>query len=214
MKTQELIDLLARGEGVVESGVPARRLGLGAAMGLVGAGVLMAGAFGVRPDLMHGAMDDPMFWVKAAFAAGGALMALIAVSRLSRPGAKLASLPMAIAAPFIAIWILAALALINAAPGQRATLVFGETWLFCPFGIALLSVPFFVAMLWAMKGLAPTRLRLAGAGAGLVSGTLGALVYTLHCPEVAAPFIAVWYVLGILIPTVIGAAIGPRILRW
>ena len=214
MKTEELIDLLARGEGAVKSSVPACRLGLGLATGLAGAGILMAGTFGVRPDLMHGAMDDPMFWVKTAFAAGGALMAVIAVSRLSRPGAKLSSLPMAIVAPFIAIWTLAALALINAAPGERATLVFGETWLSCPFGIALLSIPVFVTTLWAMKGLAPIRLVLAGAGAGLVSGTVGALVYTLHCPEVAVPFIGVWYVLGILIPTGIGAAIGPRILRW
>jgi hypothetical protein len=75
-------------------------------------------------------------------------------------------------------------------------------------------VPAFVAVLWAMKGLAPTRLRLAGAGAGLLAGALGALVYTLHCPELAAPFLGVWYVLGILIPAAFGAVVGPRVLRW
>jgi hypothetical protein len=78
----------------------------------------------------------------------------------------------------------------------------------------MLSVPVFVAVMLAMKGLAPTRLRLAGAAAGLASGSLGALVYTLHCPEMAAPFLSIWYLLGVLIPTGIGALLGPRLLRW
>jgi hypothetical protein len=67
---------------------------------------------------------------------------------------------------------------------------------------------------WILKDLAPTRLRWTGAGAGLAAGSLGALVYTLHCPELAAPFIGVWYLLGMLIPTAVGALLGPRLLRW
>ena len=78
----------------------------------------------------------------------------------------------------------------------------------------MLSVPVFVAVVWAMQGLAPTRLRLAGAAAGLVSGSLGALVYALHCPELAAPFLGPWYLLGVLIPAGVGALLGPRLLRW
>ena len=72
----------------------------------------------------------------------------------------------------------------------------------------------FGAVLWAMKGLAPTRLVLAGAAAGLLSGAGGALVYALYCIEMAAPFIGIWYLLGMLIPAVAGALIGPRLLRW
>lgn len=214
MKTQDLVDLLATGGGAVDSRAPVRRLGIAIGLGLAGAAALMMSLMGVRDDLKHGATEDAMFWVKVGFAAFAALVSVIAASRLSRPGARLSSLPATLAAPLIAIWVLAAFALINAAPGGRAALVFGETWLACPFGIALLSAPLFVAVLWAMKGLAPTRLVLAGAAAGLVSGALGALVYTLHCPEVAAPFIAIWYVLGMLIPTGIGALVGPRVLRW
>jgi hypothetical protein len=65
-----------------------------------------------------------------------------------------------------------------------------------------------------MKGLAPTRLRLAGAVAGLLAGAVGALVYCLHCPEMGAPFIGFWYLLGTLIPTSVGALLGPQLLRW
>jgi hypothetical protein len=65
-----------------------------------------------------------------------------------------------------------------------------------------------------MKGLSPTRLLLAGAAAGLLAGAIGAAVYALHCPEVEAPFIAIWYVIGMFIPAFFGALLGPRLLRW
>ena len=65
-----------------------------------------------------------------------------------------------------------------------------------------------------MKGLAPTRLALAGAMAGLVSGAGGALLYALYCTEMAAPFLGIWYVLGMSIPAAIGAVVGPWVLRW
>ena len=79
---------------------------------------------------------------------------------------------------------------------------------------AMLSAPVFVAVIWAMRGLAPTRLRLAGAAAGLLAGAVGTLVYSVHCPEVEAPFIGFWYLVGMMIPTTVGAVLGPRLLRW
>ena len=39
-------------------------------------------------------------------------------------------------------------------------------------------------------------------------------VYSLHCPEMGAPFIDTCYLLGILIPTVLGALLGKTLLRW
>jgi hypothetical protein len=47
-----------------------------------------------------------------------------------------------------------------------------------------------------------------------LAGAVGALVYTLHCPELGAPFLGIWYVLGMLAPALLGAALGPRILNW
>jgi hypothetical protein len=114
----------------------------------------------------------------------------------------------------LAIWLLAVITLARADAAQRAVLFFGDTWDVCPFLIAMLSVPTFVTAMWAMKGLAPTRLRLAGAAAGLLAGAVGALVYCLHCPEMGAPFIGFWYLLGTLIPTSVGALLGPQLLRW
>lgn len=177
------------------------------------AALLMALLLGVRHDL-GAVIVLPAFWVKVAFAACLTAASLAAAWRLSRPGVRLAWVRGALALPVLVMWLLAAVALADAAPAERAHLVLGETWRSCPLLIAMLSAPVFVAVLWAMQGLAPTRLRLAGAAAGLLAGSAGALVYTLHCPELAAPFVGCWYLLGMLIPALAGALAGPRVLRW
>jgi hypothetical protein len=149
-----------------------------------------------------------------AFAGVLALAAYIATERLARPGMRVGGAWAALAAPVLLLWLVAALVLLGADPEQRAGLILGATWKTCPFSIALISLPLFVATFWVMKGLAPTRPAWAGASAGLLAGALAALVYALHCPESGAPFIGIWYVVGIAIPAAVGALLGPRTLRW
>jgi len=213
MRTDELIAMLANGTDAVEPHALRRRYRLALGWGACGTTLLMAIMLGVRPDLAAAARL-PMFWVKLAFPAVLFAGALLATLRLSRPGVRLGGVSAAIAAPVLALWLLAAVVLLGAAPGEREKLVFGDTWASCPFYIAILSVPLLGALLWAMKGFAPTRVALAGAAAGLLAGAGGALVYALSCTEMAAPFIGIWYLLGMLIPTVLGAMLGPRLLRW
>lgn len=213
MKTDELIAMLASGAGPVEPGALRFRYTAALGWGAFGSTLLMAILLGVRPDIVE-AVRLPMFWVKLAFPAALLAGALLAVLRLSRPGVRLGRVTAAVAAPVLAMWLLGAVVLLTAAPGERGALLFGDSAASCPFTIALLSFPLFVAALWAMKGLAPTRLVLAGAASGLLAGAGGALVYALYCPEMAAPFIGIWYLLGMLIPTAMGAMVGPRLLRW
>jgi len=54
----------------------------------------------------------------------------------------------------------------------------------------------------------------AGAMAGFASGALAAFVYSIHCPELGAPFLGIWYVAGIAIPAGVGALLGERLFRW
>jgi hypothetical protein len=213
MRTDDLVAMLATGADAVAPNAAARRYAAALGLGVLGAALLLGTLLGVRHDLGI-AVLLPMFWVKLAYVACLAAAGLLAVLRLSRPGLRLAWVPGALAAPVAAMWLLAAFALMRADPAQRAGMFFGDTWTSCPFLVAMLSVPVFVAVLWAIRGLAPTRLRLAGSAAGLLSGAIGALVYCLHCPELAAPFLGFWYLLGMLIPTVVGALLGPRLLRW
>jgi hypothetical protein len=213
MRTDDLVTMLANGAGAVQPNQTERRFATAIAWGALGAALLMVTLLGLRADLAA-AFLLPMFWVKVAFAASLAAVSLFAALRLSRPGMPLTWAPGVVAAPVLAMWLLAAIVLARADTAQRALLFFGNSWDECPFLIALLSVPAFVAAMWAMKGLAPTRLRLAGAAAGLLAGAVGALVYCLHCTEMTAPFIGFWYLLGMLIPSAAGALLGPRLLRW
>ena len=213
MKTDELITMLASGAETAEPHALERRFTIALGWGAFGATLLMAIMLGVRPDLSD-AVRLPMFWVKLAFPAALLAGALLAALRLSRPGVRLGRVPAALAAPVLAMWLLAVVVLLSAAPAERTQLIYGDTWASCPFNVAILSAPAFVALLWAIKGFAPTRLALAGAAAGLLAGAVGASVYALHCPEMESPFLAVWYLLGMLIPTAVGAMLGPRLLRW
>ena len=218
MKTDELIHLLATDDRPVQPSAIERRFAVASAVGIAGAGVLMLALFGLRPDLLA-TMALPMFWGKLVFAAALAAAGLALLRRMARPGMPLghAVLWLAVlwlAVPPLVLWAMALGALWQVPAAERMPLILGSTWRTCPFNIAALSVPAFVAGFWALKGAAPTRLAWAGAGAGLLAGALGALVYALHCPEMATPFLAVWYVVGMAIPTVLGAILGPRLLRW
>lgn len=213
MKTDELVSMLAQGAGPVPRHAVEQRIALALLPGLALTVVLMAVVLGPRADLAE-ATREGMFWLKVAFTGALSVAAWLAGERLARPGMRLGGVRAGIAAPVLVIWLLAVLALGAAAPEARPGLLLGSTWRVCPLNIAMLSLPMFCASLWAMKGLAPTRPALAGAATGLLSGALGALVYTLHCPESAAPFLAIWYVLGIFIPAGAGALIGWRLLRW
>jgi len=211
--TDELIRRLARDAGVVARHAVPRRLGLALAAGALPALLLAVFALGLRPDLGD-AVHQAMFWVKLAFPAAWLAIAVALAARLARPGRSVGRLPLLLAAPLIAVWLLAAVELAATAPAAHAVLLWGDSWRQCPVYIALLSVPAFVATFAVMRTLAPTRLACAGAAAGLASGALAAAAYALHCTEVGAPFLGLWYVAGMLVPAIAGALLGPRLLRW
>ncbi|MDM0067792.1 DUF1109 domain-containing protein [Variovorax sp. J31P207] len=213
MRTDQLVALLAADAAPVRRRAVSRRLGVALAIALPVSSAWMLMAYGVRRDLIE-AMFWPMFWVRLLFGAGIALAGFVVVQRLARPGVRVRGAWLGLAAPVLLIWLLALVALLSASVEERAALVMGHTWRSCAIDIAVVSLPMFAALLWALKGLAPTRPALAGAAAGALAGGAGAMVYALHCPELAAPYIAVWYVAGIALPVVAGALIGPRLLRW
>jgi hypothetical protein len=213
MKTDELVTMLAMRAGPVEERVSSRRFATALGWGTCGAMLIMAIKLGVRPDF-YIAMHLPMFWMKFAFPLAGAAAALYMVMRLGRPGMRVGKAPVVVAALLLCVWLAGALVLLQAPAEQRYYLIHGISWKVCPFNIGLISIPVFIAAMWAMKGLAPTRPALAGAAVGLLSGTIAIVVYALHCPEMEAPFLAIWYVLGMLIPVAVGALAGPLLLRW
>jgi hypothetical protein len=127
MRTDDLVAMLATGAGAVQPNQAVRRYWTAIGWGALGAALLMGMLLGVRRDLGV-AMLLPMFWIKLAFVACIVAASLLTVLRLSRPGLRLAWVPGALAAPVLAMWVLAAFALTRANPAQRAQLFFGDTW--------------------------------------------------------------------------------------
>ena len=213
MKTDDLIAMLAAGAVPVPRRAASRRLVIALMVGLpLSFGWMLIG-YGVRRDLTE-VMFWPMFWVRLLFPICMAVAGFVIVQRLARPGAQVRAAWLGLAVPLLVIWALALAALLSAPAGDRSTLIWGQTWRTCALSIAAISLPVLRAALVALKGLAPTRPALAGAAAGAMAGGAGAAVYAFHCVELAAPFLAVWYVLGIALPVVAGALVGPRLLRW
>lgn len=213
MRTDDLAEMLARGAAAEPRGRPGRWWLAAAVAGLVLGALLMSAWLGVQPRIGQ-LLLTPAWWGKAGFALAMAAAGLACAVRLARPGGERGWLWVLVLAPLAVLWSFGFFETLAAPADTRAALVFGQTWRDCPWRVAVLSIPAFVAAMAMMRRMAPTRPRLAGGAAGLFAGGVGALVYALHCPELEPAFVSVWYVLGVLIPAAAGAAIGPRLLRW
>lgn len=213
MKTEDLITALAADAPPVDPRRVARRFTLVTLAGLPIALVAVLALLGPRHDLAV-AMGLPMFWVKLAFPLAIGASAWLLLRRLGSPGARAGGTLAGVVLPVLLMWLLAAAVLLSAPAGERLPLVLGATWRQCPAFITLLALPAGALAFGALRGLAPTRLVPAGAAAGLFAGAVGAAAYSVHCPELQAPFLGVWYLLGMLVPAALGAALGPRVLRW
>ena len=71
-----------------------------------------------------------------------------------------------------------------------------------------------IDLMIAGRGLDDPRLLLAGLVAGGCAGGLGAAIYAFACEETSAPFLAIWYTLGMALVAGLGALAGSRLLRW
>ncbi|MDU6727905.1 MAG: DUF1109 domain-containing protein, partial [Bradyrhizobium sp.] len=93
-------------------------------------------------------------------------------------------------------------------------MIVGDEWLECLLSIPIIAIVPFAVSIWAVRKGAPTNLVRAGAFAGLIAGGVSAIGYALHCTDDSLPFISVWYGGTIVLCTLAGAALGPRLLRW
>jgi hypothetical protein len=213
MKTDDFISLLATGVTPVSQATLARRFCIALLFGVVGTTVMVASVFGIRPDLAQ-VSTTPMFWAKVALPLCLMIGSLLVSTRLARPGVAAGKRWVLVGLPVAVVWIAASYLLTTVPADERLPMILGKTWRGCPFYISMLSVPAFIPVFWALRGLAPTRLALTGAAGGLLAGSTATLAYCLHCPEMNVAFWGAWYLLGMLVPTVVGALLGPRLLRW
>lgn len=221
MRTDDLIEMLARGPAPAGRGVFLSRLVLAILAGLLLGLVLLSVSLGPRTDIGTAA---PLAAAKALFSAflatlaGGALLRAAqpvaeegrARGRAARVWSRLFA-PLAVAA---VAGVLAGVAMWFGPEGAARFQVFASAVPWCVLLIPAFGLPAACLVLWALRDAAPTRLGLAGAAAGALSGSVGAMVYALYCPVDSVAFVALWYATGIALSAALGALAGLRWLRW
>lgn len=211
MKTDELIDALARGVEPAERPRWRRNLAITLLAGLVAAAVLVAIGLHVRPDIGEARM--PVL-LKAAFSALCAAVVLPLAMQLMKPGRPLG---WRIGAVVLFVGLCAVctiIALMGEMPQRRLQAWMGGAIPWCVVLIPILAAPTAALLVWFMRAFAPTRLMLTGAAIGALSGGVGAAAYAMYCPIDSVAFVTTWYALAIAVCAALGAIVGSRFLRW
>ncbi len=212
MKTDDLIAMLGTNVEPVDHRQVVRTVSVAVAGGAVVALGAMLFLFGVRADLTATALT--FLLLKLVFTIGLVIPASIYLIKLARPGGEW-KIPIAfVAAPFVAIMLIAAISLAFAPISHWDEMIVGDRWLECLLSIPVIAIVPFAVIVWALRRTAPTDLVRAGALGGLVAGAVSATGYALHCVDDSLPFVALWYGGTIALCTLAGAMLGPRLLRW
>lgn len=211
MKTDHLIDALARNAGPEKRWTAEWRIAIGATVGLAAAIFVVPALFGFRSDL--GDSIDAV-GLKAAFGvlAAGAAMPLLL--ELVRPNTRIRHVVTPTLLFLLVSAVVAGMAYVTTPPEMRMHDWLGGGIPECLYRIPLLALPIATALYFAVRGLGATRLTLAGAAIGVVSGALASIAYASCCPMDSALYVASWYVVAILFCAIIGAVFIRFALKW
>ena len=211
MKTEDLIFLLANDP--LPSKPPAWRLPLAATLALIlTLGMVMQG-WGWHPQF-PALLGSASFQFKSLWLLALALSSCMLLWHLARPAHNLGHGLQGIGLAWLAMVGAGAYHVWQVEPTERLSLLIGQSWWSCPLSIALISLPWLAVFLLYLRQMAPTQLALSGASAGFLSGALATGLYSLHCIETSYAFFGVWYAAGMGLSSLIGAILGPRLLRW
>lgn len=215
MKTDELIEALARTPEATSPNRLYSRIALALGIGLMLGLVCLRLFMGFRPDI---GVAAPMVAMKAGFSALIATFAGGLALRLARPVGQAKGTLTRLMGPLLLV-VTSALAiglitLMATEPGHRFAAFTGGGFPWCIILIPLCGLPTAMLLVWAMREAAPTRLALAGAAIGALSGGVGAMIYAMFCSVDSVSFVTIWYVAGIGLASALGALLGARLLRW
>jgi hypothetical protein len=213
MKTDDLIAMLGTNVEPVDRKYVLRVVGAAVAVGTLVAATAILVAFGFRTDLTTTRAFIFLF-SKLAFTIVTVALTAIMLTKLARPGGERRISIVWVTLPFAAILLLAAVNLALAPSAHWETMIVGDQWLECLLSIPIIAIVPFALITWAVRRMAPTDLRRTGALVGLAAGSISAAAYALHCVDDSLPFVALWYGGTIVLCTLAGVVLGPRLLRW
>lgn len=138
--------------------------------------------------------------------ASAAAMARPAVGRGGR--GWMATLAMAAVMPAAAL----ALAVIDPASTFRA--IWWPSAITCLTVSLTAALRFAVPLVMHLRRGAPVAPERAGLVTGLAAGSLGVLVYSVHCPSNEIAYIGIWYGLAVALVTLAARLVVPPLIRW
>ena len=210
MRTDDLIHELSRQAGTKKK--PAvtfnQTLALGISLSAAAAMLVVLGLSRVRPDL-YAMLTTWAFQFKvltmALLTCGGVFLV------------RAAGIPGASVRPALALFPGIALLLVGVIFDNTDFPLLGEKRAAVPLCVGVIvaaSLPGLIAIMAALRKGIPTKPAAAGAIAGLLSGAIASLVYTIACINDGPSFVALWYLVAIFTMTVIGAVVGRYVLAW
>ena len=211
MKTDKLIDILSTNLEPVKSWQVEKTLVGAIILGGAAAFCAMLATVGLRTEMIDG-FHLGFLALKLVFVLSLISTGAVLLVRLARPGQGSGKLFASVLVPFLAVGLAGFIALRQPAAWDR--MMAQGQWAICLLCIPLFAAVPFVVLIWALRKGAPTDLMRTGAITGFVAGALGAAAYAFHCPDDFLPFIAAWYSAAIAFCAVVGAILGPRLLRW
>lgn len=211
MRTDRLIETLSTNLEPVQPGSLVKSLVLALVVGGLLSFAVMLATIGLRAgdSASIGFLGSKILFALSLVATGG-----LVLMRSIHPGRNARR-------PFITFFALLLVALTTCVAtflgrplAHWQGVILDAQWITCLCCIPLFAIIPFVALLWVLRKGAPTDLRRTGATAGIVAALMGAAVYALRCPADSLLFIAVWYGVAIAFCALVGAMVGPRLLRW
>jgi hypothetical protein len=168
---------------------------------------------GFRKDI-DSAIYNPFFDLKFLVTIALAISAVAISIHLSRPDASLKGWKWLLLIPvgLLGSGVVADLIIPQQLPW--ITRLVGTNSRVCMTAIPLLSLPFLIAALLALRHGAPTQPAASGAYAGLLSAGFAATLYASQCIDDSPLFVATWYLLAIGLVAAVGALAGSRWLRF
>jgi hypothetical protein len=213
MKTNDLIKALAADAKSVEQPI-ARTLAVAVGIGALLSLIAFLVTIGPRHDFTEVASTSVRFLYKFVVTLSLAIPAFLLVRGLSRPDFKLDKRLWWLALGPALLLFGVVLELMSVPSDTWRARMIGHNAFFCMTVIPLLSLAPFAAVLYALKCGAPATPTVAGAVGGILSAGIAATLYASHCTDDSPLFVALWYPVGFVLMTALGALIGSRFLRW
>ena len=213
MKTDELIELLSADVEPVRPGKLLHTLLLAVFAGVAAAACVMVALFGAPAHPLR----EPYFGVQSltlVFTVTLVVLGMSSLIRSARPGDPGRRSLILIGLVFIGLISATIVAVSRGAPDPWGHMLFGPRWGICLICIPLFSLAPFAALVWALRRAAPTHLMRTGALIGLVAASSGAALFACCSPAFSLPFVALCYGGVIVLYSLLGAALGPWLLRW